>query len=142
MQEPVLARSAQRMTTGFGSAVFGVLQQQQRLMEEHLLCLLLSNAVLFVLAFVPGVPFEFLEPGQIQHNCILPSYTTGSNRVGNFLTSPQPLSCKSKYAASAMFQSRVPDENLPPPSQLWPRPHSFCDQEGWALPGLPCDIGG
>jgi hypothetical protein len=44
-------------------------------MQEHLFCLLLGDAMFFVLARVSKVPFEFLEPAQIQHFRISPSYT-------------------------------------------------------------------
>jgi hypothetical protein len=55
------------MESRFGRAVLDILQQEQRLMEEQLLRLLLSDIVFLSLAGVAAVPFESFDGGKIDH---------------------------------------------------------------------------
>jgi len=75
VQQPTVECLAEDMEAGLLVAVPQVFQHQQRLVEEDLFGLGLRHAVLLVLAGVAVVPVEAGDPLEIDHPCILPSYT-------------------------------------------------------------------
>src|SRR3569832_854213 len=58
-----------------GPTVFRVFQHQQRLIEKHLLRFRCGHAMFVVLAGVAFVPLEAFNQRQVDHGCILWTYT-------------------------------------------------------------------
>jgi len=70
VEQMAIEAFAHRVKTRIRTTVLDVLQKQQGLMQKHLLRFLLRDTMLIALALVSGVPFEFLDPGQVQHSRI------------------------------------------------------------------------
>ena len=76
MQGSPFVRLSQRMDADLLGAVGCILQDQQRGVEKHLLCLRHRDAMLvFAFAGIASVPIEAADLGKINHFCILPSHT-------------------------------------------------------------------
>jgi len=67
VQIPAVCRLAERVASGFPTAVTHVRKNEQVAREEHLLGLAVGNAMLQVLAAVARVPLEACDTIEVQH---------------------------------------------------------------------------
>ena len=75
MQAPPAVGLPQCVKARFALTVDTIVQHQERVVEEDLLGLRRTDAVLFILATVAVVPVETGYLSEIDHGCILLSYT-------------------------------------------------------------------
>ena len=75
MKQSTIAGSTQGVVSNLGRTMSWVLQQVQRLTQKHLFRFAVGDTVLQVLAAIAGVPLEPFDLIEINHKCILPSYT-------------------------------------------------------------------
>ena len=81
MQAAPVIRPPQGVPPGLVLAVSTILQQEERLVEEHLLRLRLADVVLLgALAGVAVVPVEALDPRPVDHGRMVLAYTAASSR--------------------------------------------------------------
>ena len=76
MQQSPLVSFAKCVNTRLTLAVQYVSQEQQRIIEEYLLCLGRRDTMLLVFPSVAIVPLEASDLRQVNHLCILWKYTT------------------------------------------------------------------
>ena len=76
MEAPPIERRTQGVIALLIGRVVHIRYHEQPDVEEYLLGLALSDTVLFTLARVPVIPIEADDPVEVNHDCILPSYTT------------------------------------------------------------------
>ena len=90
MKLPTIIGSSQRVISRFLLAMNDILQKKQRLVEEKLLCFGLDDIML--LRALPGITLIPVEPRylrQVNHCCILSSYTAVAKRDNNLFLGDQ-----------------------------------------------------
>jgi hypothetical protein len=61
---------AEGMKTWLETAVFDILENQEWLVKEYLLCLLQLDSVFLILASISCIPFESFDGRKIQHRIL------------------------------------------------------------------------
>ena len=111
MQQAPRSCPAERMVARLRTAVPGIRNDDQRITEEHGFRFSLRNLVfLDALSSVAFVPFETLHPVQLNHACILPSYTQCANAFAdsrNATAMPNPPTQWLPDDGTSLLQRRI-----------------------------------
>jgi hypothetical protein len=90
MELPTIISSSQRVISRFLLAMRDVIQKKQGLVKEKLLCLRLADVMLFqAFSGISFVPVESRYLRQVNHGCILSSYTSVASRDNKLFLSDQ-----------------------------------------------------